>query len=144
MFKQKLDEFLRGRYGGDSLNSALGVFSLVSLAAAVLVFSFVQGVAGTVIGIALLVIAAGAQGLAIFRVFSKDLTARRAEYEWYRRNVKDPVKKLFSGSKNRPKADSEHRLFKCPKCRQTVRVPRGKGRIRITCPKCGETFIKKT
>ena len=36
------------------------------------------------------------------------------------------------------------RHFRCPKCHQKVRVPRGKGKIQITCPKCGEKFIKKT
>ena len=40
--------------------------------------------------------------------------------------------------------DKSNRYFSCPKCRQTVRVPKGKGKIAITCPKCGEKFIKKT
>lgn len=40
--------------------------------------------------------------------------------------------------------DQNNRYFKCPKCKQTVRVPRGKGKIAITCPKCREKFIKKT
>ena len=40
--------------------------------------------------------------------------------------------------------DREHRYFDCPRCRQPVRVPRGKGKIAITCPKCREKFIKKT
>ena len=40
--------------------------------------------------------------------------------------------------------DRNNRYFNCPKCRQTVRVPRGKGKISITCPKCREKFIKKT
>ena len=40
--------------------------------------------------------------------------------------------------------DREHRYFDCPKCRQLVRVPRGKGKIAITCPRCREKFVKKT
>lgn len=40
--------------------------------------------------------------------------------------------------------DKNYRYFRCPKCRQTVRVPRGKGKINIKCPKCGEKFLKKT
>ena len=40
--------------------------------------------------------------------------------------------------------DRQHRYFDCPKCRQPVRVPRGKGKIAITCPKCKEKFIRKT
>ena len=40
--------------------------------------------------------------------------------------------------------DKDHRYYNCPRCRQQVRVPRGKGKISITCPKCREKFIKKT
>jgi len=40
--------------------------------------------------------------------------------------------------------DREHRYFDCPKCRQMVRVPRGKGKISITCPKCREKFVRKS
>ena len=40
--------------------------------------------------------------------------------------------------------DRRNRYFLCPRCRQTVRVPRGKGRILITCPKCKEKFQRKT
>ncbi len=144
MFKEKLREFLTGRYGGDSLNIVLGILSLASLTASALVFAFVKGLPGIIIGVVLLAVAIGASALSVFRVFSKNLTARRAEYEWFDKNLAAPFKKLFSKKKSRPRADSEHRLFKCPKCRQTVRVPKGKGKIRITCPKCGEVFVKKT
>ena len=40
--------------------------------------------------------------------------------------------------------DRQHRYFDCPKCRQMVRVPRGKGKIAITCPRCREKFVRKT
>ena len=40
--------------------------------------------------------------------------------------------------------DRNNRYFDCPKCRQTVRVPRGKGKISITCPRCKEKFVRKT
>ena len=44
----------------------------------------------------------------------------------------------------RPLEGPAHRYYKCPKCRQSVRVPRGKGKISITCPRCREKFIRKT
>lgn len=144
MFKEKLREFLTGRYGGDLLSASLASLSSVSMLAGVIVLSFVKGVPGLVIALVLFAVSLGAMGLAIFRVFSKNLTARRAEYEWFKKNVADPIAGLFSKKKSAPRRDSEHRLFKCPKCRQTVRVPKGKGKIRITCPKCGEVFVKKT
>ena len=40
--------------------------------------------------------------------------------------------------------DRQNRYFDCPKCHQTVRVPRGKGKISITCPRCKEKFVRKT
>ena len=43
-----------------------------------------------------------------------------------------------------PGCDSIREYFSCPKCRQSVRVPKGKGKIAISCPKCREKFIKKT
>jgi len=68
---------------------------------------------------------------AIFRSFS------RKTYLRYQENRKflmllDQIK------------DREHRYYDCPRCRQPVRVPRGKGKIAITCPKCREKFVKKT
>ncbi|MBO5073579.1 MAG: hypothetical protein J6C32_11505 [Eubacterium sp.] len=40
--------------------------------------------------------------------------------------------------------NSTKKLFRCPKCHQTIRVPRGKGKIAITCPKCRNEFVKRT
>ena len=40
-------------------------------------------------------------------------------------------------------ADKDHKYLKCPKCKQEIRVPKGAGKIRITCPKCQEKFEKK-
>lgn len=50
------------------------------------------------------------------------------------------------GSKpsGRYRSDKEHRIFRCPKCNQRVRVPRGRGMIEITCPRCGNTFRKRS
>ena len=70
-------------------------------------------------------------GLVIFRTLSRNT------YKRYRENRKYLM--LLQRIKDR-----EHRYYDCPKCRQQVRVPRGKGKIAITCPKCKEKFIKKT
>ena len=53
------------------------------------------------------------------------------------------IRRFFSRGKARSQ-DKTHRYFKCPGCGQTVRVPRGRGKIQITCPKCRREFIKKT
>ena len=80
--------------------------------------------------------------VAIWRMLSRNIYARQKENAaylriWYR------VKGFFLRFK--PRADAKtHKHFKCPKCWQEVRVPKGKGKVLITCPKCGEKFQKKT
>ncbi len=143
-FKDKLRGFLTGRYGGDPLNTVISVFSLVALIAAVVVASVFRTTAGVIIAAVMYLVSLGALVLSIFRTFSRNLSARRAEYDWFRTRFIDPFKKGSAKRKARKAQSATHRFFKCPACRQTVRVPRGKGKIRITCPKCGNTFIKKT
>ena len=68
----------------------------------------------------------------VFRMFSKNLSKRRAENAAYMNKVVYPLRQALSRSR-----DKEHKYFTCPNCRTVCRVPRGKGRIVITCPKCG-------
>ena len=67
----------------------------------------------------------------IFRMFSKNLAKRRAENAKFLQLVWWPLKRKFTAIKDR-----EHKYFTCPNCRTVCRVPRGKGKIVITCPKC--------
>ena len=68
---------------------------------------------------------------AVFRTFSRNT------YKRYEENRK--FRQFFDRLKDR-----EHRYYTCPKCHQSVRVPRGKGKIAITCPRCRERFVRKT
>ncbi len=144
-FSERIKQFLVGRYGGDSLNTVLSVISLISFFAGMLVRSLSkESVAGTVIGWVLYLAAMGLLGLTVFRTFSKNLTARRAEYEWYRSHILVPITRKRNEARTKRAQAATHKFFKCPGCGQTVRVPKGKGKIRITCPKCGKVFVKKT
>ena len=119
----KFDRFMQGRYGLDRLNSVL---LWVSLGLAVLSV-FVSGP----VGLVLTLLSYALMGTAIFRALSHNTYKRYRENRWFLNQV------------NRIK-DRDNRYFSCPKCRQTIRVPKGKGKIAITCPKCKERFIKKT
>lgn len=143
-FKERIRLFLTGRYGGDSLNTVLSVFSLVSFITAIIVRSASKSTAGIVISIVFYAIAVGAIVFTTFRTFSRNLSARRAEYEWFRSHIIAPFSRKKNELKTRREQSKTHRFFKCPKCRQTVRVPKGKGKIRIKCPKCGEVFERKS
>lgn len=116
--------FMEGRYGTDKLNIFLLRTSLIMM----VVDMFLPG------GLLKLIFWALPMGLMIYsliRSFSRNIYRRYEENRKYLQLL-DMIK------------DRQHRYFDCPKCRQRVRVPRGKGKISITCPKCREKFIKKT
>ena len=117
-------QFMQGRYGGDKLNMVILWSGVIAC-----ILSLVIPV--QVIKIIFVVISYGLMGWAIFRAFSTNTYKRYQENRKYLRLL-DQLK------------DRKHKHFECPKCRQPVRVPKGKGRIAITCPKCREKFIKKT
>lgn len=73
--------------------------------------------------------------LLLFRMFSRNLTKRRAENAWFLNKVLYPVQRKFNATRQRAQ-DKEHKYFICPTCRTVCRVPKGKGKIVITCPKC--------
>ena len=120
----RLRNFMMGRYGTDRLNMAILCVGLVASLLSVLI-KFAP------VNLALFALSYGMMFWAIFRTLSRNT------YKRYQENRK------FLQLTGRIK-DREHRYFDCPKCRQMVRVPRGKGKISITCPRCREKFVKKT
>ena len=116
--------FMAGRYGTDKLNMyILGAGVIACLLTLFLPFKVVK-LFLTAFSYVLMI-------WALFRTFSRNT------YKRYQENRK------FLLFLERLK-DREHKHFTCPKCRQLVRVPRGKGKIAIKCPKCSEKFIRKT
>ena len=114
--------FMQGRYGPDKLNTAILVTGVICCLLSMVI---------PVIGMPLMLLSYVLMGWAIFRMLSRSTYNRYEENRKYLRFV-ERLK------------DRDHRYFDCPRCRQSVRVPRGKGKISITCPKCKEKFIKKT
>ena len=119
-----LRRFMEGRYGTDRLNTAI----LIVGGVAALIRSFFSQ---PFVNLALWLISYVMMFWAIFRMLSRNV------YKRYQENRK------FLQVYDRLK-DRQHRYFDCPKCHQMVRVPRGKGKIAITCPRCREKFVKKT
>lgn len=78
-----------------------------------------------------------------FRVFSKNRQKRIQEnYAYYA--LRNRITGRFSGVKNRFAQRKIYKFYKCPQCKQQLRVPRGRGKIAISCPKCHTEFIKKS
>jgi len=119
-----LRQFMMGRYGTDKLNMALLCVGLVASLLSVIIRLPLLDLLLTLVSYGFLI-------TVIFRSLSRNTYKRYQENRKYLMFVQ------------RLK-DREHRYFDCPRCRQQVRVPRGKGKISITCPKCREKFIKKT
>ena len=119
-----LRRFMEGRYGMDKLNMVMlwtGVIaSLLSTLIPVPPLNLILWGVSYVL-----------MFVSIFRILSRNT------YKRYQENRK--FLQFFDRLKDR-----DHRYYDCPKCRQMVRVPRGKGKISITCPRCREKFIKKT
>jgi LSD1 subclass zinc finger protein len=80
---------------------------------------------------------------ALFRMLSRNLERRRREAYVYVRLI-GRVRGLAPHIRQRVRQRKTHRFYRCPSCRQPLRVPRGKGKLSIKCPKCGTGFIKKT
>lgn len=74
-----------------------------------------------------------------YRMFSKNISRRYNENQAYLRNKQKFLSMFKPGSK-----DAGSRVFKCPNCKQKIRVPKNKGKIAISCPKCRTEFIKRT
>ena len=141
-FNQLGERFRRsmvGRYGVDALGRALSIGGCVLL----LVSLFTGGVGNGALS-SLFTLAAGAAILWCYiRVLSRNYSKRAAENQKYL-NLRSKVTGWFSLHRDCLRQRKEYAFFRCPSCRQMVRVPRGKGKIRITCRRCGFAFEKKT
>lgn len=123
---------MRGRYGLDFLGKATQSFILVMAVVSFLTKSKVAG------GITLASIF-----YFYFRAFSRNISARREENRKFV-ELAAPVTKRTSLGKRKFEERKTHRFVKCAKCGQVLRVPKGKGKLKVTCTKCGHTFEMKS
>ena len=131
-FKNKLAYWLQGRYGSDELNNALYIsfiiLWLISLITKKSLFYWIGVVA---------------LGYSVFRYMSRDHLKRSNERLWFLKQI-DEVKKWFRLQKMRWDYRKTHKFYRCKQCGKTIRVPKGKGQIEITCPNCKNKFVDRT
>ena len=125
-------QFMQGRYGADQMGQMLSAVSMVFLI--ISLFSrnqawFLLALIGIVYN--------------YFRMFSKNISKRYAENQKYLTMTAGIRRKLASWKSQFAQRKIYH-IYRCPGCKQKIRVPRGRGKIEIRCPKCNTRFVKKS
>ena len=125
-------QFMQGRYGADQMGQMLSAVSMVFLI--ISLFSrnqawFLLAVIGIVYN--------------YFRMFSKNISKRYAENQKYLKMTAGIWRRLASWKSQLAQRKIYH-IYRCPGCKQKIRVPRGRGKIEIRCPKCNTRFVKKS
>lgn len=131
-FRENFAKFMVGRYGYDRLGRFFMGAAVVFIVAG-LVF---QGLWTDAAAIVCLF-------LCYFRMFSRNVRKRFEENQkferiWFR--ITEKIRKW----RFRFRQLREYHIYKCPSCGQKIRIPRGKGKISVHCPKCNTDFIKKS
>ena len=130
--KEKFMRFMYGRYGVDPFSRFL------------ILVTFITAVSANIFDSRILSMLSWAcLFYAYFRIFSKNIYKRTAENQAFLKKTAG-IRTWFYKQKSLMVQRKTHRIFKCPTCRQKIRVPKGKGRIEIRCPKCNTKFIKNS
>ena len=129
-----LKKFMYGRYGADQLSRALIILSFILI----LILGFLPSNLSS-----LVVIGYIPTIICIFRMFSKNIFKRKQENYKYLK-WESSITKWSKQKLNRAKDSKTHKYFTCPDCKQKLRVPRGQGKISVTCPKCKKSFKGKS
>ena len=128
-FVGKMRTFFYGRNGFDDLAK----LSLISSLIVFLIYGFwPRGIVKILLSLVYL----GLLIYAYFRIFSKKVYKRVQENKKYLGAVQM--------TKTRWKQRKTHKFYRCPKCKTWLRLPKGRGKITITCVKCSTKFDKKT
>ena len=130
--KQRLIHFMQGRNGMDEFSRTLNWTALIL----VIISLITKWNILYWIGFAMII-------YMYFRVFSKNIPKRYAENQKFR-NFRYDITIKINKMKNEFSQRKRYRFYRCPMCSQKVRVPKGRGRICITCPKCRAEFVKKS
>jgi hypothetical protein len=117
-----------GRNGGDALGRALLILYFVLSVINAFVASWI-----------LYAVACAVAAYALFRIFSRNLYARRRENAWYLR-IQNAVKDAWHLQRNKHRDRKTHVYRKCKACKSVLRLPREKGKHTVRCPKCQHRF----
>ena len=133
--KEKFIRFMQGRYGVDQLSKFILILGLVFVVISAL-FNNALSLLTYILGWVMVI-------YCYFRIFSRNIPKRYAENQAYLAKTYK-IRTFFGKQKNIWQQRKTHHIYTCPSCKQKIRIPKGKGKIEVRCPKCGTTFIKKS
>jgi hypothetical protein len=128
-------QFMIGRNGNDELNRFLLAVDMVLILLSVI---FSRGIGRIFSPIALVLL-----GFTYYRMLSRDLIRRSDENARYFR-IRERVLSALRVRKEQWVQRKDYKFFVCPACKATLRVPKGRGKIKIVCRKCGNSFMGKS
>ena len=129
--RERLYRFMQGRYGNDQFNRFLMILALAAMVLSILWKP------------QLYLAALGFLGWGYYRMFSRKVYSRAMENQKYLTIREKVLCRLRRGKRELEQRKGYH-IYKCPGCGQRVRIPRGKGKVEVHCPKCGKDFIKRS
>lgn len=130
--KSSFTRFMYGRNGVDQLSQFINIVTLVIF----VISLFTKWTWLYWIAIGLLV-------YMYFRIFSENIPKRSQENQKFC-NLRYDLAIKKNNMKKEWEQRKIYRFFRCPMCKQKVRVPKGRGKICITCPKCRQEFVKRS
>jgi len=134
--RERFFRFMQGRYGLDALSRFLMFFGLGIFVISTL---FISDLPGRVVDVIAWLVLLSSYA----RVFSRNIPKRARENQWFL-NKTAKFRGFFRQQRFLFRQRKTHKIYKCPTCQQKIRIPKGKGKIEVRCPKCGSTFIKKS
>lgn len=132
LMKEKFLMFMRGRYGTDELSKFLLIVGIGLVLVANLTGSTILYLMSTAVII-----------FSYFRIFSRDTYRCSMQNQKYL-GVKNRLIREWKSRVDILRQRKNYRVYSCPSCRQKVRIPKGKGKVEITCPKCAAKFSKRS
>ena len=130
--KEKFYRFMQGRYGSDELSKFL-----VGLGMALIILNILtrNSIFNLLFWVCLI--------YSYFRMFSKNYSARYAENQKFL-GLKNQLKYKWENHKKLREQKKIYHIYSCPYCKQKIRIPKGRGTIIVTCPKCKQEFGKRS
>ncbi len=127
---EKIRRYMQGRYGVDELSKFLMAMSIVMMILGSLTRNSLVNVVSMIF-----------IGFTYVRMFSKNFYKCSMQNQKYLK-MKNKITRSWKNKVSHFNQRKTHRIFGCPECKQKVRIPKGNGKVKITCPKCKAEFSK--